>query len=169
MVQPWSIHGSPEIQAEGHFLQSMLQHRLSSSCLWLETALPEPALSLKNLCLPFCSPTLGGQVHRRALPFALMTERLMTHRCAFQIAEAGSSRKTAIKAPASEHGLPRTMMNGPKEARVYSLGIIRCWRADSRQEGRRHSLVGISPPFSLSGTGLSSCHCPSTLMSVSRK
>lgn len=62
-----------------------------------------------------------------------------------------------------------TMMNGLKEAGEYSRSIIRCWLAGSLQEGHRHSLAGIRAPFSLSGGGLSSCHCHSTLVSVSGK
>lgn len=98
-----------------------------------------------------------------------MTERLITHRFAFQIAEAGSRGKNAIKATESKSGRSGTMMNGLEEACVYSHSIIRCWLADSRQGGHRHSRTGIRPPFSLSGSGLSSCHCHSILVSVSRK
>lgn len=144
----------------------MLQHHVSSSCLCLETGLPEPALSLKNLCL---LTHTGRPCPQKTLLFALMTKRTITHRPVFQITEAGSSGKNTIKATASEHGLSGTMMNGLKEACVDSRSIIRCWLAGARQEGNRHSLAGIRAPFSLSGGGLSSCHCHSTLVSVSRK
>lgn len=69
----------------------------------------------------------------------------------------------------SKHGLSGTMMNGLEEACAYSRSITRCWLADTRQEGHRYSPAGIRPPFSFSGRGLSSCHCHSTLVSVSRK
>lgn len=121
---------------------------------------PLPALLLTHTGRP------GPQ---ETLLFTLMMERLITHHSTFQIAGAGSGRKNAIKATASKHGLTGTMMNGLEEACMYSHSIIRCWLADSCQEGHRHSLAGIRPLFSLLGWGLSSCHCHSTLVSISRK
>lgn len=120
---------------------------------------PRPALLL----------THTGRLHPgESLLFTLITQKLITHCSTFQIAESGRGGKNAVKATASKHGLSRTVMNGLEEACVYSGSIIKCWLADSRQDGYGHSLAGIRPPFPLSGRGLSPCPCHSALVSVSR-
>lgn len=65
---PAPANPSTMSQVEGHAQCPMLQHHSSSCGLWLEIGLHEPALSLKKHSLPFYSPTLGGQIHRRIFP-----------------------------------------------------------------------------------------------------
>lgn len=115
----------------------MLQYHSSSWGRCLETGLHEPALSLKNLCLPFCSPTLGGRIHRRIFPIRPNDRETDYLRLCFPDCWSWEQWGNTIKATASKHGLSRTMMNGLGEACAYSHSIIKCWRTDSRQEGRR--------------------------------
>lgn len=137
--------------------------------LCLKTGFREPALSLKNHSLPFCSPTLGGHGHRRISPVLPNDGGTDDPLHCFPDCWSPSSRKNAIKATTSKRGLSGTMMNELKEACAYSPSITRYWLSDSRQEGHRYCPAGIRPPFSFSGRGLSSCHYHSTFVSVSRK
>ena len=135
----------------------------------LKTGLHEPALSLKNHSLPFCLPTLGGHNHKRISPILPNHGGNDYPLHGYPDCWSPSSRKNMIKASMSKRGLSGTMMNGLQEACAYSRSITRCWLSDSRQEGHRYSPAGIRPLFSFSVRGLSSCHCHSTLVSVSRK
>lgn len=113
---------------------------LHAASVCRQVSVSQPFHEKASAC-PLAHPPWEATSTGESFLFALMMERLITHGSAFQIAEAGRGGKNTIKAIASKHGLSGTMMNGLEEACVYSRSIIRCCLADSRQEGRRHSLL----------------------------
>lgn len=139
--QPQTIPNSLEIQAEGHSQCFMLQHHSSSPGLRLETDLNEPALPLKSLSLLFCSPILGSYILRRIFPIHPNEGETDYPLLRFPDCRSWERWEKIAKTTVSKRGLSRTMMNGLEEACAYSHSIIRCWLSDSRQEGRRHSLL----------------------------
>lgn len=167
--QPQTIPDSLEIQAEGHSQCFMLQHHSSSPGLRLETDLNEPALPLKSLSLLFCSPILGSYILRRIFPIHPNEGETDYPLLRFPDCRSWERWEKIAKTTVSKRGLSRTMMNGLEEACAYSHSIIRCWLSDSRQEGRRHSLLESGLLFLFLAEIWVSCYCHSALVSFSRK
>lgn len=140
-------HPSPKSQAEGHSLP--VRHAATPFIFmgllfgdrppWASPFIKKPLLAL--LLTYMGRVGREWQIHRRIFPICPNDRETDYLWLCFPDCWSWEQWGNTIKATVSKHGLCRTMMNGLGEACAYSHSIINCWLADSRQEGRTHSLL----------------------------